>query len=276
MNLSIKKISDSKKEIESIRGLIEVYEEMSATKMQKIREEIINARDFFDKLAELSVEIGADLDRDSFAKNGDVCVFVSSSTGLYGDLIDSIFVKFSNFIKANPKFDRVVVGKLGNSLMQSYNKGVDFTYYDMADEGLVDAEYKTVLAKLMQYKRIHLFYGKFKNIVTQETWTQVISGQVLGNIQELVNTNESLKFIYEPDPEFVSKVFSEEIASSIFSQSIDENKLAKYASRLMYLDLVIEKIDDKLNTLAFQGIRAKKRRTESKQLVSFAAMNQNY
>lgn len=268
---TVKKISSETNETAEIKSLVEVYEEISASKMQDIRGEIINSRDFFEKLASLSSEIGADLEQSVQNKQGDVAVFVSAGSGLYGDLIDKIFIDFVSFINKNKSTDRIVIGKLGDEMMRSLAGETNYKFYDLVNEDLDANTLPDLLKTLVKYKRIYLFHGKFKNIVSQETWTESISGQVLGEIQDGMEM-QKCQYLYEPNISDVAKVFSEEISGMIFDQTVKESRLAKYASRLMHLDNVMEKIDTKLEKLIYEKVKAVKRNGERKQMASFAGL----
>lgn len=269
---SIKKIILDKKDTQEIKGLVQVYEEMSATKIQKVREEIIIGRDFFDRLSRLSNEVGADLETAGLGATGEAYVFISSQTGLYGDIIDKVFASFVTFANNNKTADIYVLGKLGDSLMKSLAPQIKYKYIDLVDEDLEGTNLSLIIKDLVKYKKIYLFYGKFKNIVTQESWTSSISGQVLGQIQNLDNFDNKFTYLYEPEVNTIAKVFSEEIAALLFTQTLDESRLAKLASRLMYLDDSLEKIDKKLDILVREKNKSIKRRNERKQLTNFAGI----
>lgn len=269
---TVKKIITESKETGEVKGLVEVYEELAALKMQEIRGEILNARDFFERLAALSAEVGADLGKAGLGKNGEVAVFISASTGLYGDIIDKIFVNFMEFTKKNPNAELIVLGKMGDAMMKNLAPNKKYRYFDLVNENISDEILPEVVKTLVYYQKIYLFYGKFNNIVNQETWTSSISGQVLADMQAINQAETKFLYLYEPKIEQIAKVFSEEIAGSVFGETIKEAQLAKLASRLMYLDAAIEKIDGKLENLLREKRKAVKRNIERKQLVSFAGI----
>ena len=269
---SVKKILKDKKEIEDIKGLVQVYEEISASKIQKVRDEILTSRDFFERLSLLSKEVGADLEASGLGASGEAFVFISSQTGLYGDIVDRIFVSFSAFLKSNPTADVYVLGKLGDSLMKSFLPKVKYQYFDLQDEELTDEKLREVIKSLVQYKKINLFYGKFKNIVVQESSTSSISGRVLKEVQDQKVFDEKLNYLYEPEVNSVAKVFSEEIAGLLFNGTLEESRLAKLASRMMYLDEALENVDKRLMKISLERVKAIKRKNERKQLTSFAGI----
>lgn len=267
---TIKVISTEVSETLEIEGLVEVYEEMAASEMQKIRSGVLNARNFFERLANLSNEVGVDLEKAGLGRSGDVAVFVSSQTGLYGDIIDKIFVDFMKFVNENPKAERIVFGKLGDNMMKTLASNISYKYFDLVDEEIDEKSLPEVLSTLVGYKQIHLFYGKFNNIVNQETWTSTISGKTLGDVQPQNIDIKQFLYLYEPNVETVSKIFTEQIAGSVFNQLIKESRLAKFASRLMYLDNAIEKCNEKITSLSLEKSKSRKRMVERKQLVSFS------
>lgn len=269
---SIKRIKNDIKELDEIKALVEVYEEIAASRMQAIRNDIFSARDFYERLAQLSAEVGADLESAGLGKAGEVAVFISSQTGLYGDIIEKIFMKYTNFVTQNPSVDKVVFGKLGDSMMKSNPSNLSYQYYDLDNEVLEGENLTNILNKLINYKKIHLFYGKFINIVSQEGENKTISGQTLAGY-----TKESLKdakfyYIYEPSVDKISKLLTEQIAGAVFNQSMKESVLAKYGSRLIYLDDTLQKCDEKMFNLALEKNKTKKRIIERKQSISLASM----
>ncbi|KKR85803.1 MAG: ATP synthase gamma chain [Candidatus Woesebacteria bacterium GW2011_GWB1_41_10] len=270
---TIKKIINESSETQEIRGLIGIYEEIAAGKMQEIRGGIMNARDFFERLTILSSEVGADLETAGLGTSGEGAVFVSAGTGLFGDLIDKIFFNFMDFVRKNPKVDKFVIGKLGDEMMKTLAGNTDYKYYDLVDEELKGEELSVLMKELVVYKKIYLFYGKFGNIVNQETRVDTVSGQVLGNIQDEKSLSEQkFLYLYEPTIVEIAKVFSEEIAGAIFNQTIAESRLAKYAARLMHLDSALEKVDDRLMNLSLEKMKAAKRIGEKKQMSSYAGL----
>ena len=78
---------------------MEVYEEIAATKMQRIRKTVTASCDYFEGLAKLSEEVALDLDNAFEGKNKFAAVFLSANTGLYGDIVKKVFYTFVSDIK---------------------------------------------------------------------------------------------------------------------------------------------------------------------------------
>jgi len=273
---SLKTIVKNEKSTLEIKGLIEVYEEIAAAKMQRIRTSVIAAEAYFDGLAALSDEVALDLAEFYEGKNEFAAVFLSAETGLYGDLIDKVMVAYVNFVKKD-RMDAYVVGKLGVSLMHSYAPETKFTEIDFAkdEEGINQDDLSLLMDKLSAYSKIYIFHGRFESIARQTFVSSIISGpdiQKYGGVQDLTaqagkKEKEKRRFvnIYEPDVDVISKKFGKEISASIIDQSIRENQLAKYAARLMHLDGALDNVTKRLENLNINKKRMRKKIEQKKQ-----------
>lgn len=279
---SLRTIVKNEKSTFEIKGLIEVYEEIAAGKMQKIRKAVVNAEEYFDGLAALSDEVALDLSAFYKGKNKQAAVFLSAETGLYGDLIDKIMVAFVNFIKKE-SLDAYVVGKLGASLMGSYAPEVKFTEIDFSgdQENVAKEDLMALIGKLSIYSKIYIFHGRFESIARQGSFNSVISGpdiQKYGGVSDLPVGRQDKKEIekrrfvniYEPNADIISEKFGKEISVSIIDQSIRENQLAKYAARLMHLDSALDNVTKRLDNLSMSKKRMRKKIEAKKQIERIA------
>ena len=115
-----------------IKGIVEVYEELSAIKMKTIRDEILGTREFLERLANLSNEVGNDLSTIDEIPNSAV-VYLSASSGMYGDLPEKVFNAFLNYIKIN-KATIFIFGKQGKTYVDKYRPNLKFVYYELDDK----------------------------------------------------------------------------------------------------------------------------------------------
>lgn len=268
---TVKAIINQIKETDELKGLVDVYEEIAAYRLTKIRKVILASRDYFEGLANVSGEVGIDVGMAFPSTQGEAAVFISANSGFYGDIVDKIFASFVEFVKKN-KVDNIVVGSLGKTLMESYAKGISYKYYEIPDDKLETADLSLLAKEFENYKKIHVFYGKFKNIVIQESSLMSIGRQTIGGVQKAHTPDIKLNYLYEPSLEKIAEVFAKEILYSLFEQSVKESQLARYASRLMYLDSAIEKIDDRKKVLGMEKTRAVKRNVAKRQGIMVAGL----
>lgn len=267
---TIKSITKEITDTGEMKGLLEVYEEMAATKMQKIRKNVVLSKEYFDGLARISEDVALDFVQTSNSSQKEAAVFLSADAGLFGDIVDKILVNFVDYVKKN-KVDAYVMGKLGKSLLRTYDSHLEFEFLDfpMDNEENGTESIKEVMEKLSNYKKVSIFHGRFQTIATQISTSSSISGSVMADLGHSFDKDEAAKIrvknIYEPSIGVVGEKFAKEISVSIFTQSVKENQLAKYASRLIHLDSALENIDQKLNLFGQERIRMRKKAEQKKQ-----------
>lgn len=265
---NIKALRTDQQTLEQLKGLLEVYEEVAAAKMQKIRAEILTSRAFYEGLARLSEEVGADFQGVSQQRNNRaVAVFISANAGLYGSILEEMFTKFVAFVSSNP-VDAVVVGSWGADMMRTHAPQLAYRYENIGDDSVDIESLGRLMGSLARYGKIIMFYGKFNSIVNQAPASEIISGQMLPVTSKRELAARQFDFIYEPSIPEISEVFSTEIMASLFEQSLRESQLAKHASRLMHLDSAMDKIDEETKTVYAQRKKLTKRLMDKRQLAA--------
>lgn len=267
---TVKSIGKEIKDTREMKGLLEVYEEMAATKMQVIRKGVVLSKEYFEGLARISEDVALDFSQNSNSKQKEAALFLSADAGLFGDIVDKILITFVNYAKEN-KVDAFVLGKLGKSLLQTYEPNLNFEFIDLPMDREENGEesIRRVMETLSSYQKVSIFHGQFQTIATQTVSSSNITGSVMSDLGYSFDKDEiakrRIKNIYEPSIGVVGEKFAKEISASIFSQSMKENQLAKYASRLIHLDTALENIDQKLNLFSQERLRMRKKAEQKKQ-----------
>ncbi|KKQ91389.1 MAG: hypothetical protein UU16_C0019G0006 [Candidatus Woesebacteria bacterium GW2011_GWA2_40_7] len=265
---TIKKIKSELVMNNDVKGIVQVFEEMSARKMKDIREGILVGRAFLERLTVLSGDIGADLAQAEPRTLKKASVYLSSAAGLFGDLPEKVFSLFLSSIKGTDA-DVFVIGKEGAIYMKNTAPRMSFKLIDMPDSELPADSLSAISNYLAGYSSISVFYGRFKNLVNQEAVLGKLSGQI---ISESINKDEKemlvkrAKYIYEPTIEAVSAKFRNEILAVLIEGMARENQLAKYGSRLMHLDSAYDNIEKSLEKLGFEFRRESKKMEDKKQI----------
>jgi F-type H+-transporting ATPase subunit gamma len=266
--------------LESLKSLVEVYEEVAAGRMQKVRGAVLQSRQFLEDLLTVfsRVKVAYRESAKKFApwrrKNGKtVAVFVSANAGLYGDIVDRTFKMFEDFVKSE-KPQVVVLGKLGVKMMADRLPEVLYNYFDFSDEGVDMESFDMVMRYLIQFERILVFYGKFKTILYQDPVMSSVSGDAVEveKIEEAVSTDKT-KFLFEPSVEEVAQVFEGEILASLFEQTLHESQLSKFASRMLSLDKAVDNIENRLKGITIEGRKIKHKLQNRKQLSTISGIS---
>jgi F0F1-type ATP synthase gamma subunit len=272
---TFKKIREEIGNTYELGQMIQVYEEVAASKMQKIRSDIIIARDFFDGLMMLSEEVGVDLKNLKLDKpKKEAVVLVSANVGLYGEIITKTFNDFVKYVSQKPA-EVFVVGRLGKEMLERAFPGVKFSVIELSDEKIEPEKFTELAKSLMGYESITVFYGRFKSIVNQFSHSSTISGEIVKDFQkgDLINLKQKqLKYFYEPDVVKISEFFGNEILVATFEAMLRESQLAKFGSRLMHLDMATHKIEEKLVLQGVEKRKIKKRIMEKKQRQSLGGI----
>lgn len=272
----------------SISTMVQAYEEIAAMRMRKIRDSVLQTRDFLTGITEVFREVQASYKKEverlmhkkrikdpskmSFIqRNGKtITIFISANTGLYGDIVKKTFYMFLDEIKKE-KTDIAIVGRLGKSLFDEAMPNKSVQFFESPD-GFVDREaVKKVAEFLVQYEKIIVYYGQFENVVNQVPTRAVISDTELAASN--TEKGEELRYLFEPSLERIMEFFESEIFASIFEQTMHESHLAKFASRMVTLDKALENIKQELKKVQFQKRVIHHRSVNKKQLDAISGMS---
>ena len=278
-----KQITAEKEGLRGLKSLVEVYEEIAAIRMQKVRGAVLQSRLFMAGLVEVFRRVRAAYlklpDRPLSARrlNGrKVAVFISANAGLYGDIVDRTFGVFAQYVRAE-KSDVVVLGKLGVKMMTDKMADVLYNYFDFSDEGIDMESFELIMRYLIQFEKIAVFHGQFKTILTQVPVRTDVSGEEiiakgLGGSPAIQITSEE-QYLFEPSVEDIARVFEGEILASIFEQTLHESHLSKFASRMLALDRSLENIDKRMVSVKKHERRLVHKQRNRKQLTTVAGIS---
>lgn len=279
-------ISDEITGVSALGGMIGIYGEIAAGRMKSIRKKVLTNREFIeginnifkDTLA-LYVKRLSDLYKSGRLKktgrvtflshNGKtVAVLISANTGFYGDVVKRIYKSFINEIK-NSDAEIAIVGRLGKSLFLKDEPGRPFTYFDLPDYGSDNDKLAELIKHLVQYEKILVYYGKYHSVVTQNPTKLNISAgtEVSGRTQD-----HEYHYIFEPTIEKILMFFETEMFVSLFDQVVRESQLAKFASRILAMDLAGQNIQTKLKSLSLEQLRSSHSTLARKQLNGLSAV----
>lgn len=242
--------------LESLKTVAGVYQEIAAIYIQKNKEIILESRNFYDGLSEIFNEIVSAYQKSQKIwlrkKEGNLrkkaMVLMSANAGLYGEIVGMVFKKFENDA-ALEKTDRdlIIIGKTGKELMRGSVLHEDYQYFDFPDAKFNLATLKPIIELLASYEEVSVYYGSFKNLAVQrpavkniraaEKETDPLPGQKI--------LRKKGNYIFEPSLESLRGFFEEEFFSSIIEQLSYEFTLSKLSSRTLLLDKVIGNIEKK-------------------------------
>jgi ATP synthase F1 gamma subunit len=283
-----KQIVEEIKSLENIQGLVQTYEEIAASRMQKVKNSVLSNREFLDVLGEIFAQVKFSYEREIaalkdkaekekslsiIARNGKtVSVLLSANTGLYGDIIRNTFEKFLGGIR-DKETDIVIVGRIGKGTFESALPDLatkDYKYFELSDSTSAPEDFREIISYIVEYEKVVVYHGRFESILSQVPVEDVLTGEYVMEEQVAV---EGQAYIFEPSLPAIVSFFESEILASIFEQSLHESSLSKFASRMINLDRAVVNIDESLVKTNFRWQRARHQNMNKKQLGMLASMS---
>lgn len=274
--------------LETLQKLTSAYAEISSSRMKKVRGTVLSARDFLESLNEIFQEVRKSYRKEvaklSKKKGNDnitflshngktVAVFLSANTGLYGELMQKTFNKFMHEVEDNQS-EATIIGRLGLSLYLGRKPNAAYTYFDYPDYGADKQKLSEIVRHLVQYEAIHLYFGKFHNVISQEPEFSDISAESTIGDEDQAGVEE-VKYIFEPTLEEILIFFETEMFSSVFEQALIESQLAKFASRMLAMDRASQNIRESLRGVQLDRLKMNHRLINKKQLNSVSSLFAN-
>ncbi len=270
------------RQLKSLKSMVKVYGELAAMRMNRAREDVLYSRKFLAKVTEVfdSVRISYAKQLKRLAKtrkfkkgeyatflahNGKtVAVFLSANTRLYGDIVQRTWKAFEQGVRENDA-EATLVGKVAKQLYEKAFAGRPYTYFDFPDMDIDHEKLAKIMAHLVHYEEIHVYHGRFVNVIRQEADMYAISSQI--NLEEIEEKDQKRTlYIFEPSMEAILRYFEEEIFSVLFEQTVAEAQLAKFASRLVAMDRAEQNISDRVKELNVRRMMLTHRDKNRKQL----------
>ncbi|MEK9201036.1 MAG: F0F1 ATP synthase subunit gamma [Patescibacteria group bacterium] len=274
-----KQMRVEKESLYNLKSLIDVYEEVAATRMQKVREAVLSSRQFLESLLVVFQKVKAaykiaDPMAGTLVRNGKtVAVFVSANAGLYGEIVNKTFELFVKRVQEDPGVSVVVLGKLGVKMMAERIPNVLYNYYDFSDEGVDMDSFDIIMRYLIQFEKLVVFHGQFRSTADQVPVATGVSGDAIQVSEEIKAEATKNLYIFEPSVKDIVRVFEGEILASIFEQTLHESQLSKFASRMLSLDRAMDNIDKRLVNVNMQELRFKHKQKNARQMATISGLS---
>jgi ATP synthase F1 gamma subunit len=269
-----------------LETLTETYQQIAANHIRKTRSSVVKNRDFITELLMLfhdvrvaykyellqlmkSKKIKHTDNLSLIRRNGKTtAVFIAANTGLYGNIVYKTIDMLADYLKKH-QADVTIIGRMGEELFKEKIPGKKYISFEFPDTGINSEKLSDIVAHLLEYDKVLVFYAQFQSIVAQNpTISSLDSSIVLEKQGELMVK----KYLFEPSLEKIIVFFETEIFGLIFEQTIRESQLAKQASRMYALDQAIQNINKSLQETTLQKNILHHRTLNAKQVNSLSGM----
>ena len=289
-----KKVLEDLEALNSLKNLASSYEEIAVIKMQKLKDSVLRTRDFLADLSDVFVDLKASYTREvkellvkrlekdqnllpSLKKNGKtLMVYLSSNGRLYGAVTQKTYKLFMQDLKKpeSAGADIVVIGSAGKEMLE--NAGVQkhhpYEYFEIPDTNVEVEHIKKLMKKFLQYEAVHVYYGKFGNVIKQTPIQTSITGEDIFETEVVAPLPREDRFIFEPTLEKIFHFFETQIVANLFSQTLLENQLARHASRVNAMEEALIHIEEESKVLNQTKNRIKHASQNKKQLETISGV----
>ena len=237
---NLKEIRNRIQSVISTRQITSAMKMVSAAKLRKAQDAIIQMRPYASKLHEILLSLSASLEAGTeniYAQERDVSkvllIIITSNRGLCGAFNSNVVKRTLQIIddeyktvKDKGNLDIMAIGKKGADLLRAKGTKPAFVHHDIFDQ----LKFENVLPLITEimdyfisakYNRIELIYNQFKNAATQE----LVREQFLPIKQEQKwedRFETNLDFILEPSKmEIINELIPKSLKIQFFKALLD-------------------------------------------------------
>ena len=268
---------DIRRRIKSVKNTQQITKAMkmvSAAKLKRAQNRVINARPFADKmnqvLSELAAQTSEDFHHPLLDQRGDeryLVVLVTADKGLCGAFNTNLIKAAQVFVKANPdkQIEWVTVGRKGRDFYRRRDASIVNEYIGLTGKGRVEFEEaldvaKDVISRFTEDKsidKVFLIFAEFKSVLTQ----RIVTEQLLP-ISKTSETPESdaaqkKDYIYEQEPaEIFSRLLPSLIETQIF-RALLESIASEQGARMTAMEAASKNAGELISTLTLNMNRVR-------------------
>ncbi|QLH30676.1 MAG: ATP synthase F1 subunit gamma [Candidatus Parvibacillus calidus] len=277
MGANLKEVRERIKSVISTQQITKAMKMVSAAKLRRAQQAIVQLRPYSEKLNEMLSNILSNLDGDaSSVYNAEreikhvAIVIITSNRGLAGALNTNIGkeatalarTKYAEQLDAN-KVTFITIGKKGYDYVKRVHKGLPvITDYINAFSDLSFSNIAPIASTLMndfatgKYDAIEISYSKFKN-----AGTQLFSAEqflpVLKKPLSAMRGNMKADYIFEPDQKSLLEYLVPTILQTQFHKTLLDTNASEHGARMTAMDKATDNADTLLKELRINYNKAR-------------------
>lgn len=273
---NLKEIRTRITSVSSTRQITSAMKMVSAAKLKKAQDAIVQFRPYANKLKEILASVGdsmKDDDDNQYAVQRDkeriLLVLISSNRGLCGAFN-------SNAIKATiqrslttydsqmiaRQVDFIAIGKKGADFLRKKNYNVIFDGSELFDNLNFDrvADIANMIMKLFtdgEYDHVDVVYNAFKNAGTQILTEEQFLPIQVDDLAEESGTSSNVDYIFEPTKEYIVKELIPRSLKLQFYKAILDSHAAEHGARMTAMHKATDNATELLKELNLQFNKAR-------------------
>ncbi len=262
------RLQEIEKEMKGMGAMVEmssVFEGIASMKIARIKNQVLQATQFFDDLWAIYTQIRVDslfrFGRTTSSEqvtDKELYIIITAEGGFSGD-IDQKLVRFMLETYKPENQDIIVIGHHG--AVQLAQKNIEFKKYFKLPNNDQNINVAPIIKYVQQYKNASVYYQEYVSLMTQDVKRIELSNAV-NNIGSKSDKTEDYisedTYIFEPSTYVLVDHLERSMMQIALEQLILDSKLAQYASRFRAMSASHQAADDQFSEAKLRYNRARR------------------
>ncbi len=242
-----------------------VFEGIASMKIAKIKNQVLQATEFFDALWAIYTQLRVDSlfrfgrsTSDTDVIDKELFIVITAEGGFSGDIDQKLIRYMLETYDAN-KQDIIVIGHHG--AIQLSQKGISFEKYFKLPEKDQNINVTPIIKYVQKYKTASVYYQQYISLMVQDVkrieLSKAVSEQGKKSDQGEDIISEA-NFIFEPSAYAVVDHLERSMMQIMIEQLILDSKLAQYASRFRAMSASHQMADEQYDEVQLAYNRARR------------------
>jgi len=273
---SLKEIRERKVSVASTMQITSAMKMVSAAKLKKAQDAIVQFRPYADKLKEILGSVGDSIKDDEdniYAEQRDkdhiLLVLITSNRGLCGAFnsnaikatIHRALTKFDTQMMAR-QVDFVALGKKGAEFLRKKGYNVIFDGSEIFDDLSFErvASVATMIMGLFtdkEYDHVDVVYNQFKNAGTQILTEEQFLPIQVDNLAESSGSASYVDYIFEPSKEYIVEELIPRSLKLQFYKALLDSHASEHGARMTAMHKATDNATELLKELSIQFNKAR-------------------
>lgn len=273
---SLKEIRERKVSVASTMQITSAMKMVSAAKLKRAQDAIVQFRPYADKLKEILASIGESLKDDEdnqYAEQRDkeriLLVLVNSNRGLCGAFnsnvikasIQRALTQYDGQMMAR-QVDFIAIGKKGADFLRRKGYKVIFDGSDIFDDltfDNVDSMAQMIMERFLEkeYDHVDIIYNQFKNAGTQILIEEQFLPIQVSELAKEAGNASNVDYIFEPTKEYIVQELIPRSLKLQFYKAILDSHASEHGARMTAMHKATDNATELLKELSLQFNKAR-------------------
>ncbi|MEN8228331.1 MAG: ATP synthase F1 subunit gamma [Bacteroidota bacterium] len=273
---NLKEIRERKASVASTMQITSAMKMVSAAKLKKAQDAIVQFRPYAEKLKEILASVGDSLKDDEdnlYAMQRDkeriLLVVITSNRGLCGAfnsnaikaIIQRALTQYGSQMMGH-QVDFICIGKKGSEFLRKKGYNVIFDGSDIFDDLTFDrvASVATMIMGLFtdqEYDHVDVVYNRFKNAGTQILTEEQFLPIQVDELAEESGVTSNIDYIFEPSKEYIVQELIPRSLKLQFYKAILDSHASEHGARMTAMHKATDNAGELLKELNLQFNKAR-------------------